>query len=478
MPEPIRQRLSDVRREFHRYPEPAWREFYTTHRLVEELRAIGVDELAVGTEVYDPDDRMAVPKAESVDEWRERARDRGADPDLLEKMDGGNTGVVAVLDRTDAADADAGGADPDGGTDGPAVGLRVDIDGLFIEESEDDDHAPTAEGFRSESGETMHACGHDAHMTWGLATLEAIKDSNFSGRLVVFFQPAEETSGGGHPMAESRYADDLDYLFAVHVGLDHPTGEVVAGIEKPLAMCHVDATIRGTSSHAGKAPQDGNNAMQALGTLIENAYGIPRHEDGMTRVNVGKAEAGTSSNIIAEHADVVAEARGETTELKEYVKDRLLRVFENAAEMHGCTADVDVVSESPRADSDPELVEVVADAARGVSGVETVVPTADFGASEDATFLMERVQEEGGLASYLIVGTDHPTSHHTPTFDVDERSLEIGVEVLTDSILRVAEDGPVARDDAVRSSRATDGGGSAARDDPTAETDAGAGSEP
>ncbi|WP_137286547.1 amidohydrolase [Halorussus salinisoli] len=429
MPEPIRDRLSDVRREFHRYPEPAWREFYTTHRLVEELERIGVDELAVGPEAYDPGDRMAVPKADDVDQWLERARERGADPDLLDRMAGGNTGAVTVLDCGD----------------GPAVGLRVDIDGLFIEESTDPDHVPAAEGFRSESDETMHACGHDAHMTWGLATLEAVKESDFEGRLVVFFQPAEEASGGGHPMAESRFAEGLDYLFAVHVGLDHPTGEVVAGIEKPLAMCHVDATIRGTSAHAGKAPQDGDNAMQALGTVIENAYAIPRHEDGMTRVNVGRAEAGTSSNVIAERADVVAEARGETTELMEYVKGRLTRTFETAAEMHDCEAEVEIVSESPRADSDPELVEVVADVARDVSGVERVLPTADFGASEDATFLMERVQDEGGFASYLIVGTDHPTSHHTPTFDVDERSLDHGVAVLTDSILAVADDGPVAR---------------------------------
>ena len=426
MAESIRERLPELRREFHRYPEPGWCEFYTTHRLVEELRAIGVDELAVGPEAYDPDDRMAIPPQKRLDEWFDRARDRGADPDLLDAMDGGNTGVVAVLDR---------GA-------GPTVGLRVDIDGLFIEESTREDHIPVAEGFRSETGETMHACGHDAHMTWGLATLAAIKESDFSGRLVVFLQPAEEVSGGGHPMAKSEYAADLDYLFAVHVGLDHPTGEVVAGIERPLAMCHVDVEIHGTSAHAGKAPEEGDNAIHALGTAIENVYGIPRHSDGMTRVNVGRVEGGTASNVIAEHVEAVAEARGETTELMEYAKAELIHRVETAAEMHGCSADVDVVSESPRADSDPELTAVVESVARDVAGVDTVVQSADFGASEDATFLMQRVQEDGGLAAYLIVGTDHPTSHHTPTFDVDERSLPIGVDVLTGSILSVAEGQP------------------------------------
>ncbi|EMA70761.1 amidohydrolase [Halorubrum aidingense JCM 13560] len=426
MNEPIRDRLASVRRRFHRHPEPAWREFLTTATLVEEIRSIGVDELAIGPDAYDPADRMAVPEAD-LGPWIDRARDRGADGELLDRMTGGNTGAVAVLDRGE----------------GPAIGLRVDIDGLFIEESTDLSHDPVDEGFRSEIDGTMHACGHDVHMTWGLAVLEAIAESDFAGRLVVFFQPAEETGGGGHPMAESRFADDLDYLLAVHVGLDHPTGEVVAGIEKPLAMAHLDAAIEGTSAHAGKAPNEGDNAMQAMGTAIVNAYGIPRHADGMTRVNVGKAEAGTASNVIAEHAHMEAEARGETTELMEFVKGRFERTVRAAATMHGCRATVDVVSESPRADSDPELQALVTEVAEGVDGVERVLPAADFGASEDATFLMERVQEEGGLATYLIVGTDHPTSHHTPTFDVDERSIQHGVDVLVGAIRDLERRHPV-----------------------------------
>jgi aminobenzoyl-glutamate utilization protein A len=126
----------------------------------------------------------------------------------------------------------------------------------------------------------------------------------------------------------------------------------------------------------------------------------------------------------------------------EYAKAELTRRFEAAAGAYGCEAHVDVVSESPRADSDPELAAVVERVAESVDDVGTVLSTADFGASEDTTFLMERVQNTGGLATYLIVGTDHPTSHHTPTFDVDERSLKTGVEVLTGSILSVATDDP------------------------------------
>lgn len=417
------QRLVELRREFHQHPEPAWREFYTTHRLVEEIEKIGIDTLAVGPEAYDPDDRMAVPDVNETEQWREQAQEQGADPQLLEKMAGGNTGAIAVLDRGE----------------GPSIGLRVDIDGLFIEESTERHHTPTLEGFRSQNTDAMHACGHDAHMTWGLAVLQRVKTSDFSGRFTVFFQPAEEVSGGGNPMAKSRFTDGIDNLFAVHIGLDHPTGEVISGIERPLAMCHVNAAFNGTSAHAGKEPNEGDNAVQALGTAIQNAYAIPRHGNGMTRVNIGTVEAGTASNIIAERAVVKAEARGGTTRLMEYTRDELRRVFESAAEMHDCELTFSIVSESPRADSDSTLIELVTEVASGFSDVEQVIPTTDFGASEDATFLMKQVQEQGGYATYLIIGTDHPSSHHTPGFDIDERSLHIGAKVLTESVLQTAE---------------------------------------
>jgi aminobenzoyl-glutamate utilization protein A len=420
----ISRRLSDIRRRFHRFPEPAWREFRTTSALVEEIQNIGVDELAIGSEAYDPNDRMAVPDESELEVWRDRALAAGVNDELLATMDGGNTGAIAVLRQGK----------------GPSIGLRVDIDGLFIEESTESGHRPAEEGFRSETDETMHACGHDAHITIGLGVLEAIKESDFSGTFTVFFQPAEEESGGGKPMAESRFITDLDYLFAVHIGLDHPTGEVVAGIRKPLAMSHLTAEFIGTSAHAGKAPQQGDNAMQAMATTIQNVYGIPRHSDGMTRVNVGRAEAGSASNVIAERAKVWGEVRGETTPLREYMKTEFERTVYAAAETHNCDVDFRIISESPRADSDAELVDTVYRVVDRMEDVNSTVRWDDFGVSEDATFLMERVQEAGGKATYLIVGTDHPTNHHTPTFDIDEQSLKTGINVLTEAILEVSDE--------------------------------------
>ena len=253
MPRIDRDRLVALRREFHRHPEPAWREFWTTARIVEELEAIGVDELSVGRDALSVDDRIAVPDADAFEEWADRARDRGVPEDVLDDMMGGFTGCVAVVECGD----------------GPTVGLRVDIDGLPQTESTADAHLPAREGFRSETS-AMHACGHDGHATLGLGVLEAIRDSSFSGTLKVFFQPAEEVIGGGKPMAESEHVVDLDYLYAVHLGLNHPTGEVVAGIDGFLAVEHADVEFTGKPAHAGDKPEEGRNAVQAMAAATQN----------------------------------------------------------------------------------------------------------------------------------------------------------------------------------------------------------------
>ncbi|THE66241.1 amidohydrolase [Salinadaptatus halalkaliphilus] len=417
--------LIALRRDFHRRPEPAWREFYTTARIVDELESrLDLDELHVGPDAIAGEHRLAVPDERDLEGWYQQARETDADEGVLERLEGGYTGAVAVL----------------GQGEGPTVGLRVDIDGLPQAEADDQTHHPASAGFRSEHEGAMHACGHDAHTTIGIGVLEAIAESDFTGTLKVFFQPAEENIGGGKPMAESEHIEDVDQLLAVHVGLDHPTGEIVAGIDGFLAVSHLEATFIGEPSHAGAHPEAGRNAVQAMATAVQNLYAIPRHDDGATRVNAGIVEGGSASNIVPEHARVVAEVRGETTELMEYMYEKAERVFRNAAEMYDCEIDLEPGARAPSATSDPKLADIVANVAGETDGVERILERDDLGGSEDATYLMQAVQENGGQACYVGVGTDHPGGHHTSTFDVDEASIGHGVDVLAGAIERIGDE--------------------------------------
>jgi aminobenzoyl-glutamate utilization protein A len=419
----VRDRLVDLRRSLHQYPEPSWCEFHTTSRIVDEVEAVGVDELHLGTDALDPAERMGVPDDEVLARWRDRAADRGAREDVLDAAAGGLTGLVAVLDRGP----------------GPTVGLRVDIDALRQTESTAEAHDPAAAGYRSETEGVMHACGHDAHTTIGLGTLEAVAESAFSGTFKLFCQPAEEVVGGGRPMAARDHVDDLDHFLALHVGLGHPTGEVVAGADEALSVRQLAVEFAGESAHAGAEPEAGRNVMQAVATATSNLYGIPRHSGGLTRVNVGRADVGSAPNVVASEGRIEMEVRGGDDDLREYVAEHAYRTLDAAAEMHDCTVEWETLATAPREDSDDALRAVVGEVAEGTPGVERVVPAAPLGVSEDATYLMRAAKEAGGDASFVVVGTDHPGGHHTATFDVDERTLDIGVDVLSAAVERLGD---------------------------------------
>jgi aminobenzoyl-glutamate utilization protein A len=284
----------------------------------------------------------------------------------------------------------------------------------------------------------MHACGHDAHATIGLGVLDAILASDFAGTFKLIFQPSEEQISGGKPMAESGIIDDVDYLLALHIGLDHPSGQVVAGIDDFLAVTQFRAEFTGESAHAGARPESGANAVQAMAAAVQNLYSIPRNSEGATRVNAGRVGGGTADNIIPEHAFIKGEVRGETTDLMAYMWNHAQRVIESAAEMHACEADIQMLGEAPSAESDQALVDIVGEVAGRTAGVDDVLERDSLGGSEDATFLMQHVQNQGGLAAYVGVGTDHPGGHHTPTFDVEERDIAVAIDVLSASIREIA----------------------------------------
>ncbi len=410
------------RRELHRYPEAAWTEYRTTAYLANELARMGY-ELLVGGERLSADDRLGLPDDAALAAHELRAAKAGVEAALLHRMRGGRTGLCAVL-RTKKP--------------GRTVCLRFDIDANDLTESADESHRPAREGFVSRHRGVMHACGHDGHMAVGLAAAALLMQAkdDLSGTVKLLFQPAEEGVRGAKAVAAGSLLADVDLLLGFHLGFRlNKSGQLACGCGGFLATTKFNAAFEGQPAHAGAAPEEGRNALLAAATAAVQLHALPRTGRGASRINVGTLRAGESRNTIAAHAQLAAEVRGETNEINALMMTNAMRVVKSSADLHDTAVTIDVVGEAACADSSPVLAERIGETAKRLRMFTDIRPTIDFGASEDFSLLMNRVQAQGGEAAYFLLGTQLASGHHTDRFDFDESVLPSGAALLTAVVL-------------------------------------------
>ena len=420
----MEQKLIEWRRDFHRYPETGFLEMRTASIVASVLDELGF-QLKMGKEVMSAERCMGKPGKEETEVHYQWALQNGAKKDYIERFSEGYTGIVATWDTK---------------KDGPTIAFRIDMDALDINESQDDSHFPEKEGFRSNLPYKMHACGHDAHTTigLGLATLIAENKDSLKGKIKLIFQPAEEGTRGARSMAEAKVVDDVDYFIATHVGTGVPDGHFVASKNGFLATSKLDIIFKGVASHAGGNPEQGKNALLAAASAALNIYAIPRHSEGATRINVGEIHAGTGRNIIADRAFLKVETRGETTVINEFVKSQAEAVIAGSAQMYGVEYEIHTVGEAISAEGSRELADVLHACAKESPYIlESVLEDNSPAGSEDATFFMQRVQKNGGQATYCIFGTELAAGHHNEKFDINEKTLLSAVHILFDSIKKL-----------------------------------------
>jgi aminobenzoyl-glutamate utilization protein A len=404
------------RRDFHQHAETGWCEFRTASLVARRLLDLGYEGHA-GREVLRDEDRMGLPAPEMLEQRWQRALAQGGDAEYLAAVRGGFTGVVGILR----------------GGDGPTVALRFDMDALDLGESQNPDHRPAREGFASVNPEAMHACGHDAHTAIGLGVAEVLMRlrGELRGTVKLVFQPAEEGVRGAKGMVGAGVMDDVDYLLSHHLYSGWELGELDPGRGGFLATTKFDAFLIGAPAHAGGRPNAGKNALLAAATAVLNLHAIPRHKEGATRINVGRLVAGSGRNVVPAEAHLVVETRGASTKLNDYVYECAQRILESAATMHGCTLQIRPMGAAQSASSDPELAERISEIAHTVGEFTPRAPEGS-GGSEDVTYMMARVQEQGGQAVNIGLGAGSGAGgHHTANFDIDERALPLAVKLLS-----------------------------------------------
>lgn len=420
--EELKKITIERRRDFHQHPEPAWTEFRTASFVADVLNSLGY-EVHVGADTTAEAGMMGVPSAAVLEQQQKRAIAQGANPSLVEKMTGGKTGVVGILKF----------AKP-----GPTVALRFDMDANDAIETTDQKHRPTKDGFSSINQGAMHACGHDGHTAVGLAVAEILlklKDE-LAGCVKLIFQPAEEGVRGAKAMVEKGIVDDVDYMLGAHFGFQmKKTGQLACNVTGFLATSKYDANFTGVPAHAGAAPETGKNALLAAAVAAVNLHAISRHSDGVSRINVGVLNAGSGRNVIPANAVLKLETRGATSKINQYMAAEARRIIEAAARMYDVEVKITEMGGAAGGNNTVELADKITKAAERLGIFKEIVPDCNFGASEDFSYFMERVQENGGQAAYMMIGADLAAGHHDSYFDFDETALDLATKMIASSAI-------------------------------------------
>lgn len=227
---------------------------------------------------------------------------------------------------------------------GPTLLIRTDLDGLPIKETTGLSYASTATQVNSSGQEvaTMHACGHDIHMTVFAGTakrLIASKD-RWNGTLVMIGQPAEEVGGGARDMLKDGLFERFprpDYNLALHVSSDLPVGSV--GLVPGFAMANVDSVdivVKGQGGH-GAYPQKTIDPIVIAADIISTLQTIVSRELSPLDpavVTVGSINGGTKHNIIPNSVKLQLTVRSYTEEARATLLAAIKRISHGIAAAH------------------------------------------------------------------------------------------------------------------------------------------------
>nr|WP_216601715.1 MULTISPECIES: amidohydrolase [unclassified Ruegeria] len=357
----------------------------------------------------------------------------------LSGQEGETAARIAALLRNAKADyvlAGIGGHGVAGvfesGRPGPTVGIRCELDGLPIQEVSDLPYASKTKG-------KGHLCGHDGHMTMVLGVADALKSQRpTSGRVVLIFQPAEETGHGAIAFrADPQFGEiSPDIILSLHnlPGLELGTVELCTGPAN-CASRGMQIVLTGKTSHAA-APQDGVSPAGALAKLLPALAGLGAGgdlDDDYALTTVTHAKLG-------ERTVGVAPGRADLWVTLRTVSDRrMTRLMTDAEAMVRETAQAEGLSIEITYDevfeacvNHPETVSILKQACvdQGIACTLVEQPQrfsedfGQFGKSAKAAMF------------WLGSGRDHPQLHN-PDYDFPDALIPAGVGIFLNAIYAI-----------------------------------------
>lgn len=327
------------------------------------------------------------------------------------------TGIVALIE----------GAKPSGNL----IALRADMDALPIHEKNKVDYASTNTG-------VMHACGHDVHTSSLLGTasiLQSMKD-DFGGKIKLIFQPGEEKLPGGASLMISEgvlVQNKPSAVIAQHVSPNIPSGKI--GIRKGKFMASMDeifVTVKGKGGHGAQPHMNIDPVMISAQILVALQQVVSRMANPAvpTVLSFGKIIADGAINVIPDSVYMEGTFRALDEEWRSQAHVKMKKIAEGIAESFGGTCEFKIVRGYPFLVNEVKLTEKVQGYAEEYIGKENVLPQDIWMAAEDFSMFSQAAD-----CCYYLMGTRNEdkgfiSSLHTPTFDIDEYALEMGMGLM------------------------------------------------
>ncbi|WMJ80890.1 M20 family metallopeptidase [Clostridium sp. MB40-C1] len=316
------------------------------------------------------------------------------------------------------------------GNDSKTIGIRADMDALPMDEKRECDYSSKVSG-------RMHACGHDVHTTVLLGTakiLNSMKDK-LKGNVKLFFEPAEETTGGAIHMIEEDVLNNpkVDAVIGLHVEPNIKCGKI--GIKRGVvnaASNPFNIKIKGRGGH-GAYPHSTIDPIVISANVITAIQSIVSREIPPTDpavITIGSIHGGTTQNIIPDEVEISGIMRTMTLEHREYVKKRIVELTKGICESMRGSCEINIQESYPCLYNNDDVVDILKKSGDEILGEENIVilekPT--MGVESFAYFSLERPS----AFYYLGTGnkekdTEYPL--HSSYFDVDEDSIINGVMV-------------------------------------------------
>jgi amidohydrolase len=323
------------------------------------------------------------------------------------------TGVVCLIEGRNKEDR--------------VMALRADIDALPILEKND---VP----YKSKNDGVMHACGHDVHTSSLLGTawiLNQIRDQ-FTGTIKLIFQPGEEkTPGGALLMINEGVLKNPapKSILGQHVMPHLPAGKV--GFKPGLYMASADEIylrVIGKGGHGAMPDINIDPVVIASYIIVALQQIVSRNANPKipSVLSFGKVIANGATNVIPDEVYMEGTFRTLNEEWRAAAHEKIKNMVHSVGEGMGATIDLNIIKGYPFLRNDPDLTLKAKNLAIKYLGEENVVDLDIWMAAEDFAYYTQHIDS---CFYRLGVGNESKgiiSSVHTPTFNIDESSLETG----------------------------------------------------